>query len=164
MKRKSEVFFLIFAFCIFFFYSKESYSHLVQYLSTFEDGDADIAESCEYAQEAAIKAVKDPLNLSENLLILPALQNLEKIQQHKPLFELLRIFSQDKFDAYDAFYQENQRFIENLGDLLYLCSISIGFYLDVIFLQESITKRVSVTFAFYLCALWQSKMRKFLSL
>jgi translation initiation factor 3 subunit M len=98
----------------------QAHKFLVKYLQTFspilnEGGNVD-EEVVGAAAEASLEAIAlDDLYQCDHLLSLPAVRLLETHPQHAPLFQLLRIFAQEKLDAFQAFVRNNPSFLQNVG-------------------------------------------------
>jgi len=93
--------------------SIEAHFWLVKYLSTYEGPDPTQTNE---AASAALEAIKLPNLLQfDALLDLPLVKQLESSKDHSRLFQLLKIFVGENFEAYIAFIGANADYLKSIG-------------------------------------------------
>ncbi|GAB2228669.1 hypothetical protein Droror1_Dr00022792 [Drosera rotundifolia] len=96
--------------------AKDWFSFMAKYLATFSGDDTDaMSEAKEDAAHTVLEFVEAPDMFQCDLLDMPVVQQLEKDSQHSVAFELLKIFSTDKLDAYLRIHAANAAALESYG-------------------------------------------------
>jgi translation initiation factor 3 subunit M len=96
--------------------SKESFSYLVKYLSTFAGEDAaTLSEAKDDAVRAVIEFVKAPDSFQSDLLDLAAVRQLDRDPKTAPVYRLLEIFLTSHLDAYLEFQSANAALLKSYG-------------------------------------------------
>ncbi len=85
----------------------------MKYLSTFDGPDPSQTNE---AATAALEAIRLPNLLQfDTLLDLPLVKQLETSKDHAKLFQLLKIFVGENFDAYRSFILANADYLKSIG-------------------------------------------------
>mmetsp|Transcript_16390 Transcript_16390/g.23103 ORF Transcript_16390/g.23103 Transcript_16390/m.23103 type:complete len:407 (+) Transcript_16390:55-1275(+) len=104
-----------------------SQEYLMKYLDTFDSNDKNMTqpEVKEAAVKAAIGAIKSPINSlvnHQNILEIAPIQQLKKHENYADLFELVRIFNEDNFEAFLNFSKKNKNLFEKYEIEIKECS------------------------------------------
>jgi len=93
--------------------SIEAHHWLVKYLATFDGPDSSTISD---AAAAALEAIRLPNLLQfDSLLDLAPVKQLETSKDHAKLFQLLKIFVGENFEAYKAFVAANADYLKTIG-------------------------------------------------
>lgn len=91
----------------------EAYKWSVKFISTFENVDP---SQFQEAASLALEAIRIPTLLEfDSLLELPLINQLEKSKDHGKLFQLLKIFVSENFEAYKIFIAGNVDYLKSIG-------------------------------------------------
>jgi len=85
--------------------------YLLKFLGTYGDGDKVDSSGLEAAREAAVGAIRDPVNLfheQRGIMGLTPIAALEGIKDTKPLYALLHIFQEKKLQDFQSFIQSSK--------------------------------------------------------
>merc|ERR1711913_180642 len=92
------------------------YEALKVYLKTFEETNNEISESIPSSVEAAVLAIKlDNIHQCDDLLELKAIEQLKNDDKHSKIYQLLELFTGQKFDSFDEFTTKNPEFLESVN-------------------------------------------------
>ncbi|KAM1824549.1 hypothetical protein ACFX13_024122 [Malus domestica] len=96
--------------------TKESFKFLTKYLATFSGEDVHtLSEAKEEAIRTIVEFVKAPDMYQCDLLIMPAVEQLEKDTKHALAYQLLKIFLTQRLDAYLEFQAVNSDLLKSYG-------------------------------------------------
>jgi len=111
--------------------------YLLKFLGTYRDGEAVDKAGLEAAREAAVGAIRDPVNLfheQRSIMGLTPVAALETNKGTKPLYALLQIFQEKKLQDFQAFVTTSTKTLSQHGlkqedcirhmRLLSLCSLA----------------------------------------
>ncbi|KAM0958440.1 hypothetical protein ACFX2C_023731 [Malus domestica] len=96
--------------------TKESFKFLTKYLATFSGEDVHtLSEAKEEAIRTIVEFVNAPDMYQCDLLIMPAVEQLEKDTKHALAYQLLKIFLTQRLDAYLEFQAVNSDLLKSYG-------------------------------------------------